>query len=236
MENASKALIMAGEILIGLLVLGALLLMFNELSAYRRNETEITSDQQLSTFNSQFTQYLRNDLKGVDLVSLVNKVVDYNRRTSGYGEIDYTKKISIDIQLTSDFKSRYGSDLTAFEVKTYQIRPNGSNEFYNICHNFIKYEDRYTLDVLVTMVSNIEGLRSQSVSSSEFTIDKQPFRDFNTNRELKGENLANFLEQYSEYSLLKSSTFVVSKEAEYDDGQISKMYFKFNKVGEEIRR
>lgn len=236
MENASKALIMAGEILIGLLVLGALLLMFNELSAYRRSETEVTSDEQLAKFNSQFTQYLRNDLKGVDLISLVNRVVDYNRRTSGYGEIDYTNKISVDIQLTNDFKSRYGSDLTKFEIKTYKITPNGSNEFYEICNEFIKYEEKYSLDVLVTMVSNIEGLRSQSVSSSDFTIDKQPFRDINTNRELKGEDLAKFLEQYSEYSLLKSSSFIVSKDAEYKDGQISKMYFKFNKKGEEIRR
>ena len=34
MENASKALIMAGSILIGLMVIGALLLMFNSLSSY----------------------------------------------------------------------------------------------------------------------------------------------------------------------------------------------------------
>ena len=32
MENASKALVMAGGILIALLVLGALLLMFNQVS------------------------------------------------------------------------------------------------------------------------------------------------------------------------------------------------------------
>lgn len=40
MENASKALIMAGGILIALLVIGALVLMFNQLSYYQRTETD----------------------------------------------------------------------------------------------------------------------------------------------------------------------------------------------------
>ena len=40
MENASKALIMAGGILIALLVLGALLLMINNLSDYQKSNSD----------------------------------------------------------------------------------------------------------------------------------------------------------------------------------------------------
>ena len=40
MENASKALVMAGGILIALLVIGALLLMFNQVSDYQRSGTD----------------------------------------------------------------------------------------------------------------------------------------------------------------------------------------------------
>ena len=72
MENASKALIMAGGILIALLVLGALLLMFNELSAYQRSNSDIENVSQLTEFNYQFTQYARRDLSGVDIISLSN--------------------------------------------------------------------------------------------------------------------------------------------------------------------
>ena len=39
MENASKALLMAGGILIALLVIGSVLLMFNQIGNYRRANT-----------------------------------------------------------------------------------------------------------------------------------------------------------------------------------------------------
>ena len=39
MENASKALLMAGGILIALLIIGALLLMFNQISTYKQSES-----------------------------------------------------------------------------------------------------------------------------------------------------------------------------------------------------
>ena len=80
MENASKALTMAGGILIALLVLGALLLMFNQVSDYKKTETVSEEAAQLAQFNEQFTQYERNNLAGVDLISLINKVVDYNKK------------------------------------------------------------------------------------------------------------------------------------------------------------
>ena len=40
MENASKALIMAGSVLIALMIIGALLLMFNSISNYQQTDTE----------------------------------------------------------------------------------------------------------------------------------------------------------------------------------------------------
>ena len=40
MENASKALIMAGGVMIALLIIGSLLLMFNNLSSYQVGSNE----------------------------------------------------------------------------------------------------------------------------------------------------------------------------------------------------
>ena len=78
MENASKALIMAGGILIALLVIGALVLMFNQLSYYQRTETDSEKTQQLADFNKEYLKYTYDDIKGYELISLVNKVIDYN--------------------------------------------------------------------------------------------------------------------------------------------------------------
>ena len=88
MENASKALLIAGGVLITLLVVGALLLMINNMSDYQKSNSQLVAVSQLSDFNEQFTQYVRDDLKGIELISLANKVMDYNTKTGGVGEIN----------------------------------------------------------------------------------------------------------------------------------------------------
>lgn len=85
MENASKALIMAGSVLIALVIIGALVLMFNSLSNYQETDTQSTREQQVVDFNNQYETYNRKDVRGSDLYSLFNKVIDYNRRKSEWG-------------------------------------------------------------------------------------------------------------------------------------------------------
>lgn len=82
MENASKALIMAGSLLIALIIIGALLLMFNNLSSYQDSTDKNEKEAQIVEFNNQYETYNRTDVRGSDLYSLLNRVVDYNRRKS----------------------------------------------------------------------------------------------------------------------------------------------------------
>ena len=85
MENASKALIMAGSVLIALMIIGALMLMFGNLTSYQETDTQGTRSAQITEFNQQFETYNRNNVRGSDLYSLLNKVIDYNRRQSSAG-------------------------------------------------------------------------------------------------------------------------------------------------------
>ena len=80
MENASKALIMAGSVLIALLVVGALVLMFSNLTSYQNSNEKATKDEQITKFNQEYSTYNRKDVRGNELYSLINRVVDYNRR------------------------------------------------------------------------------------------------------------------------------------------------------------
>lgn len=86
MENASKALIMAGSVLIALMIIGALLLMFNGLSNYQKTDTTTTREAQVIEFNNQYETYNRKNVRGSDLYSVLNRVVDYNRRKSTEGK------------------------------------------------------------------------------------------------------------------------------------------------------
>ena len=66
MENASKALIMAGSVLIALMIIGALMLMFGNLTSYQETDTQGTRSAQIAEFNQQFETYDRDDVRGSD--------------------------------------------------------------------------------------------------------------------------------------------------------------------------
>ena len=86
MENASKALLMAAGVLMALIVIGAFLLMLNGLSDYQ-NKSEVSKEQQqLTAFNNQFYTYDRADLRGTDMLSLMNRLIVYNYSLTASGE------------------------------------------------------------------------------------------------------------------------------------------------------
>ena len=82
MENASKALIMAGGVLISIIIISMLILVYNSLTSYQQTSIENEREAQTLQFNQQFEGYNRKGVRGNDLYSLVNKVVDYNKRYS----------------------------------------------------------------------------------------------------------------------------------------------------------
>lgn len=101
MENASKALLMAGGMLIALLVIGALVLMFNQIGDYEKGNQGIKKTSEIAEFNIDFERYLDDKgITGADVISLVNKVNDYNNKAKKGGinnSIDYNIKMSITI-------------------------------------------------------------------------------------------------------------------------------------------
>ena len=82
MENASKALIMAGGILIALLVIGALMLMFNNLSSYQETNQQADVESNIVEFNKEFVGYERNNVTGIELISISNKIENYKEMKS----------------------------------------------------------------------------------------------------------------------------------------------------------
>ena len=80
MENASRALVMAGGVLIALLVLGALMLMFNNLSVYQNQQDQNVKNDQIAEFNNQFIPYEKDNLTLMELKSVYNKIQSNNQR------------------------------------------------------------------------------------------------------------------------------------------------------------
>ena len=84
MENASKALLIAGGILVSILVITVFIYMITRISEFRRSNEDLARIENVSEFNKRFTNYQREKVYGYELISLANRVADYNFRRSNY--------------------------------------------------------------------------------------------------------------------------------------------------------
>ncbi len=80
MENASKALIMAGSILIALMIVGVLIYMWASSSElFKQNESAELAEQ-IKMFNLEYEGYNKKLLRGTDVISAMNKADSNNRK------------------------------------------------------------------------------------------------------------------------------------------------------------
>ena len=83
MENASKALLIAGGVLIALIIITMFLLMSNRLSNIQKEQQEMEKTKQLAAFNAEYEAFDRKVMYGVDVITLINKVAENNKKYAG---------------------------------------------------------------------------------------------------------------------------------------------------------
>ena len=102
MENAAHALIIAGSVLIGLLIIGALVFTYREITDSEGSKQEQIRIQQIDEFNKQYTSFEKK-LYGSELLSLINKAIDYDNKIDAE-QSGYTKmSIFVTVSRQTDF-------------------------------------------------------------------------------------------------------------------------------------
>ena len=82
MENASKALVIAGGILLAMLTISLLFLLLSNINSSKMTEEEKLAAKQLQEFNQQWEAYNKKVLYGTDVISVLNKAMDNNSKAS----------------------------------------------------------------------------------------------------------------------------------------------------------
>lgn len=145
MENASKALIMAGGMLLAILIVSLLVYAWSLFSKYQLSKDSLSDVEDTAKFNEQFANYDRDDVQGYELISLVNKIVDYNYRKSKDEEAKSDDKYS-PITITIDFgsdanmkKLSYNSNNTLFTSSNFKYTQSQAGQTTkNPLENIIK--------------------------------------------------------------------------------------------------
>ena len=89
MENASKALIIAGAILLAILIISLGIMIYNQASGVVNNNA--MSEVEIQSFNQKFEQYLGDNVRGANVNSLLSAVRNNNISTD-----DTSRQITVE--------------------------------------------------------------------------------------------------------------------------------------------
>ena len=128
MENASKALIIAGAILVSILIVSLGVFIFTNASA-KAKEMANLDEQEVSAFNSKITPYLGKSISGSQVNALIQYVISNDLTCIQSGETHKAIKITFPendqgISVTDSGTMSYGTEKKRVET--------GASKYYKV--------------------------------------------------------------------------------------------------------
>lgn len=117
MENASKALLIAGAVLIALVIVSLGVVLFNRFSGPVKNNSSL-SQQEIQAFNNKITPYTGRNISGSQVNALVQTAVSINynalkdNNTSRYVTITGDASVVIEGEEVSSQRAKTGKFYT----------------------------------------------------------------------------------------------------------------------------
>ena len=144
MENASKALIMAGAVLIAIIIISLSIIAFKNFSKTAQKMTDM-SDEEINAFNAKIKPYLGKQ-SGTQVNVLIQYVISNDINVAQTGEEDKKIKITFQYEYANPSKKntievirntsnklevKYGDETKRVET--------GSEKFYNVTAKYSTY-------------------------------------------------------------------------------------------------
>lgn len=120
MENASKALIMAGSILIAIMIISLGIIMFNRFGNSAKKMANMDK-QEIAAFNSKITPYLGNNISGTQVNTLLQYCLSVNMSAKNDGNTYQAITVNVD-----------GSTYLNKDSTSYTRLETGSDKFYTV--------------------------------------------------------------------------------------------------------
>lgn len=80
MENASKALLIAGGVLIAILIVSVLVVTLNIVNSNQKTREKALATEQLAEFNQKYEAYNKKALRGTDIITLMKMAIENNNK------------------------------------------------------------------------------------------------------------------------------------------------------------
>lgn len=176
MENATKALLIAAAIILLTMILSLLVIAYGQTSDFFQKQSDSNVVEQLERFNKQFDNYNGTTIRGNEMLSMINKVIDYNTLQAEDNGYDKIKLIIKGID-SEDIKNQFKNESSdAFILNLEEINTEGTKE---ISETVTKL-----LDMVNDEIPNITESQLQTLAAniSEILIDNNPNMDSERNK------------------------------------------------------
>ena len=132
MEDVSKALLIAAGVMLAVMLVSLLFIFGDKMASYFSEKHDAAMIEQTVEFNNKFQNYDGKTIRGNELVSIMNRVVDYNNYQSdmvGYDRIIIRIYLGSNI-FVQDFKYKNESGGATLLSNTNPIITNATNDAY----------------------------------------------------------------------------------------------------------
>ncbi len=207
MENASDAIMIAGSLLLALIIITALVFTFQKINNSEDISSQVTEEEQINDFNKEFTSF-EKDLYGSELLSIINKALDYNIR---YADTEGYKKIGIKVTIKNGTGSNRVNSQFA-PVGTFTIYDADSNKLANNLLNGIsdikeKYHGDVYLERLVSLYDTYYYGTGVNQTNAEYDI-KMMLDELGIGGDrINNTTVKKEIQQYTEYVEFKRKKF-----------------------------
>ena len=210
MENAAKALLIAGGILFAILILSLIVYVSNATTRMAEAQEQKKLVEELEAFNKSYEAYNKKRMYGADVITVVKKAIDYNR---GLDASQANKAIVIEVKIEDDF------DATKQTVETnYKDGKTKKGDLEPIPDNSLKASNDGNSEIKVDYNTNY--------NSNVVKFFEQPTED---TRQVLSDKVSSYKVKitYSALANFKRAIFTCTNCEDTDnDGRIDYMRFK----------
>lgn len=242
MENASNAIKIAGELLIGLLLISLFIFVFQRISNLEEEKSKQVAIEQTAEFNKKFSAYNKSSMYGTDLISVLGLAYANNRTVNqvkykssssenGYYDPELANSINIKFRIKTDICTQTTTTITTLvngevvnktsstpdKTKKVIFAQNNSSEY----HSLIGKQNGDSIET-TDMVKNIYDILIKGQVTTVIKDKNEP-TTYNGVPAVKNTLITTDVTGFTD---MKKKIFKCTK-VEYNDvGRINCMYFE----------
>lgn len=213
MENASKALLMAGGILIAIITLSVFVLAYTYMTDAKQAQVDQKMQEEILNFNTPFLAFNKKAMYGVDVISVLNLAIDNNKIYNTKAGEEYY--VNIYFKLTEDsvqdavYKYTLNQTTSRWEIQIDERADIGYGD------TNLKFEKGNTYN----LENNLESIQA-------FLLTAEKNEEIKYDIEKNGDLEIKYKIRYSGIADFKRKTFKCSG-VEFDNtGRVNAMHFE----------